>query len=64
MAALLPLSDTLEPLRQLSPWDWAFGGDPLVVAAEPWRYVAPIVPALVLGVIAVLGVTRRDIRAA
>lgn len=64
VAALFPLSDALEPLSGLSPWKWALGGDPLVNAAEPWRYVALIVPAVVLVVVAVAGFTRRDIRAA
>ena len=38
VAVLFPLSDTLEPLAHVSPWDWALGGDPLVDPTEPWRY--------------------------
>ena len=64
IAALFALSDPLKPLRGLSPWKWALGGDPLVNAAEPWRYVALIVPAVVLVVLAVVGFNRRDVRAA
>lgn len=64
VAALFPLSDPLEPLSGLSPWKWAFGGDPLVNAAEPWRYVAILVPMFALVVLAVLGFNRRDVRAA
>ena len=29
VAALFPLSSGLEPWQHISPWDWAFGGDPL-----------------------------------
>lgn len=64
VSALLPLSEPLEPLSSLSPWKWAFGGDPLVNAAEPWRYLALVVPSVVLAVVAVAGFVRRDIRAA
>jgi ABC-2 type transport system permease protein len=64
VAALLPLSDPLEPLSGLSPWKWALGGDPLVNAAEPWRYVALLVPAFALALLAVVGFIRRDVRAA
>ena len=64
IAALFALSDPLKTLSGLSPWKWALGGDPLVNAAEPWRYVALIVPAVVLVVLAVVGFNRRDVRAA
>lgn len=64
VAALFALSDPLKPLSSLSPWKWALGSDPLVTAAEPWRYVALIVPVFVLVAISVLGFTRRDVRAA
>lgn len=64
MAALLPLSDPLEPLTNLSPWRWAFGGDPLVNATEAWRYLALGIPAAMFVVLALVGFARRDIRAA
>ena len=64
VAALFPLSDALAPWRQVSPWDWALGGDPLVNAAEPWRYVALAVPSVVLTVIGIGAFDRRDIRSA
>ncbi len=64
IAALLPLSDLLKPLSGLSPWKWALGGDPLVNATEPWRYVALMVPVFALVVLAVVGFVRRDVRAA
>ncbi|HET7028732.1 MAG TPA: ABC transporter permease subunit [Candidatus Limnocylindrales bacterium] len=64
VAALFPLSDVLEPLQALSPWEWALGGDPLVNAAEPWRYVSLVVPTVALTIFGLVGFTRRDVRAA
>ena len=46
--ALFPLSDVLEPWRNVSPWAWALAGDPLVNETEPWRYLALIGPAALL----------------
>ncbi len=59
VAALLPLSDVLAPWRQVSPWEWALGGDPLVNAAEPWRYVALTSPAVILTVVGIAAFARR-----
>jgi len=64
VSALFPLSDTLKPISDLSPWKWAFGGDPLVNGAEPWRFVALFAPSLALAAVAIVGFTRRDVRAA
>ncbi len=64
VAALLPLSDVLEPWSHLSPWDWALGGDPLVNATEPWRYAALVVPTIVLVLAGITAFDRRDIRSA
>jgi beta-exotoxin I transport system permease protein len=64
VVALFPLNATLAPWRHLSPWDWAFGDDPLVHATAVWRYLALLVPALVLPAIGALGFGRRDIRSA
>jgi beta-exotoxin I transport system permease protein len=64
VAALFQLSDVLAPWRQLSPWDWALGGDPLVNPAEAWRYAALAVPAVVLALIGIGAFGRRDIRSA
>jgi ABC-2 type transport system permease protein len=63
VAALFPLSDVLAPLARFSPWDWALGSDPLTQGAEPWRYLALAVPALVLAGIGAIGFDRRDVRA-
>jgi len=64
IAVLFPLSDVLAPWRQVSPWDWALSGDPLVNAAEPWRYAALAVPAAVLALVGIAAFDRRDIRSA
>ena len=63
-AALFPLSSLLAPWRHISPWDWAFGGDPLVHGAEPWRFVALVVPAALAVGVGSHVVTRRDIAGA
>jgi ABC-2 type transport system permease protein len=64
MAALFPLSDALKPLAHISPWDWAFGSDPLVNGAELWRYLALGLPALAMAVFGVWSFGHRDISAA
>ena len=64
VAALFPLSDALAPLSHLSPWDWALGGNPLLHAAEPWRYVALIVPTTAFALVGVRAFGRRDVAAA
>lgn len=64
VAALFPLSDVLAPWARLSPWEWAFGGDPLVNVAEPWRYAALALPALLLAAVGIAAFDRRDIRSA
>ncbi len=64
VSALFPLSDALDAFSALSPWKWALGGDPLINPAEPWRYLALVIPAIVLAAIGVVGFIRRDVRAA
>ena len=64
VAALFPLSEALKAWSGLSPWKWALGGDPLANPPEPWRFVALLVPAVVLAAIGVAGFVRRDVRAA
>lgn len=61
VSSLFPLSSVLAPWRHLSPWDWAFGGNPLEQATEAWRYIALAVPAVFLTGIGMACVTRRDI---
>jgi ABC-2 type transport system permease protein len=64
IAALFPLSDVLAPWRHVSPWDWAFGGNPLDHATEVWRYLALAVPSVALTALGLLAVGRRDIAGA
>jgi ABC-2 type transport system permease protein len=64
VAALFPLSSVLEPWSHLSPWSWAFGGDPLVVPAEAWRYVALAIPAVVFAALGAWAFGNRDVAAA
>ncbi|HEY7847160.1 MAG TPA: ABC transporter permease subunit [Candidatus Limnocylindria bacterium] len=64
IAALFPLSDVLEPWQSVSPWEWAFGGDPLVNGAEAWRYLALLLPTIGLVLLGTILVTRRDVAAA
>ncbi len=63
-ALLFPLSTALKPFVGISPWNWAFGGDPLVNATEPWRYLALAAPAVAMALFGVWAFGRRDIRAA
>jgi ABC-2 type transport system permease protein len=62
--SLFPLSDVLAPWRHLSPWDWAFGGNPLKNPTELWRYAALAVPSAMLTGVGVFAVARRDISGA
>ncbi len=64
VAALFPLNDVLAPWRQISPWAWALGGDPLTNPTEPWRYAALALPALLLAALGIFAFERRDIRSA
>jgi ABC-2 type transport system permease protein len=62
--SLFPLSGAIAPWRHISPWDWAFGGNPLERATELWRYAALALPSVILTAIGVVSLTRRDIAAA
>lgn len=64
VAALIPLNDVLKPWVGVSPWEWAMGGDPLLNPAEPWRFVALGVPAVVLALVGIAAFDRRDVRSA
>ena len=64
VASLFPLSDVLAPWRHISPWDWAFGGNPLEQATDLWRYGALAVPTVILTAVGVFAVARRDISGA
>lgn len=60
-AALLPLVDALAPWRQLSPWYWALGGNPLITPTEFWRYAALALPAVGFALFGLIAFGRRDI---
>jgi ABC-2 type transport system permease protein len=62
--ALFPLSSLLAPWREIAPWGWALGGDPLVNGAEIWRYLLLGGPAVLLAAVGALAFDRRDIRSA
>jgi ABC-2 type transport system permease protein len=64
VSSLFPLSDVLAPWRHISPWDWAFGGNPLEQATDLWRYAALAVPSVILTAVGVFAVARRDISGA
>jgi beta-exotoxin I transport system permease protein len=61
VSSLFPLSSALAPWRHISPWDWAFGGNPLEQATDLWRYAALLLPSIVLTAIGVYSVTQRDV---
>jgi ABC-2 type transport system permease protein len=64
VASLFPLSSVLAPWRHLSPWDWAFGGNPLEQATDLRRYAALTVPSVILTSVGMFAVARRDISGA
>jgi ABC-2 type transport system permease protein len=61
--ALFPLASSLVEFARLSPWNWAFAGDPLVNGVEPWRYAALAVPAVLLAGLGTWSFGRRDVAA-
>lgn len=63
-AALFPLSSALAAFAHVSPWDWAFAGDPLSSATDAWRYIALGVPAFALAILGTWAFGRRDVSAA
>lgn len=63
VAALFPLASVLAPWRQISPWDWAFGGDPLEHATDAWRYAALVIPTILFAAVGLVAVARRDVSA-
>ncbi|HET7029678.1 MAG TPA: ABC transporter permease subunit [Candidatus Limnocylindrales bacterium] len=64
VSALFPLSASLRPWADLSPWRWALAGDPLVNGVEPWRWLALAAPSLLLVLVGTVAFTRRDVRSA
>ncbi len=63
IVAMFSFSTVLQPWSQLSPWSWAFAGDPLQTATDLWRYGALVVPSIALVLIGLRAVAHRDIAA-
>lgn len=63
VAALFPLTSPLEPWRHISPWDWAFGGDPLERATDAWRYAVLAIGTVLLTCVGLAAVAKRDVSA-
>ena len=61
VVALFSFSPVLQPWSQLSPWSWAFAGDPLQNPTELGRYLLLVVPAIIVVLVGLRAVTRRDI---
>lgn len=59
--ALFPLVSALRSWNVISPWQWALGGDPLLHATEPWRYIALLVPTVALVGLGTVAVRHRDV---
>jgi ABC-2 type transport system permease protein len=64
VASLLPISSSLAEFAHISPWDWAFAGDPLSGNTELWRYLVMAVPAVALAILGTWSFSRRDVAAA
>jgi len=63
VVALFSFSTVLQPWSQLSPWSWAFAGNPLEHATELWRFAALVTPSILLVMIGLRVVGQRDIAA-
>lgn len=63
VVALFSFSSALEPWSQLSPWSWALAGNPLEHGADLWRFVALAVSSILLVLLGLRAVARRDIAA-
>jgi ABC-2 type transport system permease protein len=64
VASLFPISSSLAEFAHISPWDWAFAGDPLAGNTDLWRYLVMAGPALALAIFGIWSFGRRDIAAA
>jgi ABC-2 type transport system permease protein len=64
VSALFPLSSTLAEFAHVSPWDWAFAGDPLLNGTDVWRYLVLGIPAVAMAVFGMWAFGRRDVAAA
>lgn len=64
VGAFFPLVGGLRVWARISPWQWAFGDDPLVEGVDPVGALLLLVGTSVLVLIGVAAVARRTIRAA
>jgi ABC-2 type transport system permease protein len=63
-AVVLPLAEALEPFRQLSPWYWAIGVQPVSDGVSPGGVALLVTVTAVLVALGTLLIGRRDIRSA
>ena len=61
---LLPLSDSLEGFRRISPWYWAIGSQPLSEGISGLRLLPLVVSFVALVVVGTVAIAQRDIRSA
>jgi ABC-2 type transport system permease protein len=63
VVAMFSFSSVLAPWSQLSPWSWAFAGNPLEHVTALWRYAALAVPSVILVLLGLRAIANRDIAA-
>jgi ABC-2 type transport system permease protein len=64
VAALFPLATALKAWKAISPWDWAFAGDPLANGLDLWRAGVLLLVSVGLAIVGTFVVPRRDVAAA
>lgn len=64
MSFVLPLADSLRRARDLSPWYWALGDQPVSYGIEVWRLALTAVLTTVLLAVGTWAIDRRDIHTA
>lgn len=64
MSFVLPLADALSGARDLSPWFWALGDQPVTYGIEVWRLLLTAVLTAVLVGVGTWAIDHRDIRTA
>lgn len=64
MSFVLPLAEALSWARDLSPWYWALGDQPVSNGIDVWRLLLTAGLAIVLVVVGTWAIDRRDIRTA
>lgn len=64
MSFVLPLADALSGARDLSPWYWALGDQPVTYGIEAWRLLLTAALTTVLVAVGTWAIDRRDIHTA